>query len=57
MSNRDTMNEEGGCCITMIRRSKRATRRIIHVALLLAIHGVMSNLPMVFRPSRSWRNH
>ena len=37
MSNRDTMNEEGGCCITVIRRSKRATRGIIHVALLFTV--------------------
>ena len=37
MSNRDTIIEEGGCRITMIRRSKRATRRINHVALLFTV--------------------
>ena len=37
MSNRDTMIEEGGCRNTMIWRSKRATRRIIHVALLFTV--------------------
>lgn len=37
MSNRDTMDEEGGCRMTIIRRGKRATRRIIHVALLFTV--------------------
>ena len=37
MSNRDTMNEEGGCRMTTIRRGKRAPRRIFHIAMLFTV--------------------
>ena len=37
MSNRDMMIEEEGCHVTMIRISKRVTRRMIHVAFLFTV--------------------